>query len=63
MWLLGSSEKLKYLLKNPHLRRMVTYLDSSAKPWDDVEKAMHEPIFKEFADACLEVVDRPVEAS
>lgn len=42
---------------------MVKYLDSSAKPWDDVEKAMHEPIFKEFADACLEVVDRPVEAS
>ncbi len=42
---------------------MITYLDSSDNPWDNMEKAMHEPIFKEFADICLEIVDKSVEAS
>lgn len=53
---LQNSEKVKSLLCNPHLRKMLLHLDQHANH-DNVEKAMHEPIFVEFADACLSVVD------
>ena len=38
---------------------MINYLDVSRDPWADMENAMQEPIFREFADACLETVDQP----
>lgn len=55
--LLRGSEALLNLLKNPHLRQMMLALDSSSDPSELIERAMREPIFVEFADVCLEIVE------
>ncbi|XP_061189879.1 zinc finger HIT domain-containing protein 3-like [Saccostrea echinata] len=44
-------------LENPHLRTLMTDLVTSPLPSQDMEKVMKEPIFLEFADQCLKVVD------
>ncbi|CAH1800797.1 unnamed protein product [Owenia fusiformis] len=56
--LVGSKE-IKDLLKNPHLQDMLVYLDSSENPTKDLENAMQEPIFTEFANTCLNIVEPP----
>ena len=48
---------MKILLENPHLQTLIRHLDSSRDPEDDVNKAMQEPIFLEFADVCLRVIE------
>lgn len=53
----GQSEEVKSLLENPHLRTLLTSLDSSANPAQDMATAMQIPIFTEFADICLSIVD------
>ncbi|XP_064612546.1 zinc finger HIT domain-containing protein 3-like [Liolophura sinensis] len=55
--LLGQSDELKSLLENPHLRTLLTSLDSSANPAQDIATAMQIPIFTEFADTCLSIMD------
>lgn len=54
---LDSSGELKTLLLNPHLRAMMENLVNSEKPMSVLETAMQEPIFVEFADQCLRVVE------
>ena len=51
------SDEMKVLLENPHLQTLIRHLDSSCDPEDDVNKAMQEPIFLEFADVCLRVIE------
>lgn len=53
---LKESEELKDLLKNPHLRNYLQEINSAIKPWNAMKIAMQEPLFLEFADACLKVV-------
>lgn len=53
----GQSEELKDILKNPHLRDLLEKIDKSEKPDAIMQKAMLEPLFVEFADACLKVVE------
>ncbi|KAF5308076.1 hypothetical protein FQR65_LT06451 [Abscondita terminalis] len=55
--LLESEETLKNILHNSHLRNLLTTIDKSKNPEDIMQKAMLEPIFVEFADACLKVVE------
>ena len=55
--LLEKSGKLKTLLANPHLREFLTVLDSSEEKGRLMRRAMKEPLFIEFVDACLEVID------
>eukprot|EP00090_Calanus_glacialis_P042801 TRINITY_DN75874_c0_g1_i1.p1 TRINITY_DN75874_c0_g1~~TRINITY_DN75874_c0_g1_i1.p1 ORF type:complete len:169 (-),score=39.13 TRINITY_DN75874_c0_g1_i1:92-562(-) len=55
--LLAKSDKLKALLTNPHLREFLTILDSSEEKGRLMRKAMKEPLFIEFVDSCLEVID------
>jgi len=45
------------MLANRHLVRMLCHLDTV--PWPDrhLEAAMHEPIFTEFVDECLRIVE------
>ena len=47
---------MKALLENPHLADLVRHLDVTTHPERDMEAAMQEPIFQEFVDACLRVV-------
>ncbi|KAI8512889.1 Zinc finger HIT domain-containing protein 3 [Branchiostoma belcheri] len=57
---LQDSEELRSLLCNPHLQRMIREVDSSDDPEVSMQRAMQEPIFVEFADQCLRVVEPQV---
>lgn len=48
--------ELKKCLENPHVREILDLLDTSPYPDELMKKYMQEPIFTEFVDACLNVV-------
>ncbi|XP_065332417.1 zinc finger HIT domain-containing protein 3 [Cloeon dipterum] len=54
---LGESDKLKALLSNPHLHTILTNINSINSPEAAMEEAMQEPLFMEFADVCMRMVD------
>lgn len=54
---LAKSDELKQLLQNPHLRDFLTRLDSTENPVRIMRSAMQEPIFLEFVDTCLDLID------
>jgi hypothetical protein len=53
---LGDSEELKTLLQNPHLRDFLSHVNATHNPKGFMKIAMREPLFVEFADACLKVL-------
>jgi len=53
---LGESEELKALLRNPHLRGYLRHIDTTHNPRGFMKIAMQEPLFVEFADACMKVI-------
>uniref|UniRef100_A0A182PUA6 HIT-type domain-containing protein n=1 Tax=Anopheles epiroticus TaxID=199890 RepID=A0A182PUA6_9DIPT len=57
--LLGQSEHLKNLLYNPHLRQLLKEVDSGRDGMNAIKVAMMEPLFVEFADECLRIVEPP----
>ncbi|XP_053689635.1 zinc finger HIT domain-containing protein 3 [Sabethes cyaneus] len=57
--LLRQSDHLKNLLYNPHLRQLLQEIDSASDARRAIRVAMMEPLFVEFADECLKVVDPP----
>lgn len=52
-----TSEEVTKLLTNSHLRNLLVTVDNSQNPEEIMQKAMQEPIFVEFADACLKVAE------
>ncbi|XP_068633601.1 zinc finger HIT domain-containing protein 3 [Battus philenor] len=54
--LLEYSTDLKQCLENPYVRELLKTLDESSCPDILIKEYMTEPIFTEFADACLKVV-------
>ncbi|XP_026512254.1 zinc finger HIT domain-containing protein 3 isoform X1 [Terrapene carolina triunguis] len=57
--LLGESKELRSLLLNPHLQQLLLTVDQ-AKEKDSLMKTyMQEPLFVEFADRCLRVIEPP----
>ncbi|XP_028840398.1 zinc finger HIT domain-containing protein 3 [Denticeps clupeoides] len=54
---LGESEALRDLLLNPHLRRLLAAVDGAQNKAEAMKTAMQEPLFVEFADQCLKVVE------
>jgi len=54
---IGQSNEVLELLKNRHLRAMIKILDRSINPADDLQKAMMEPIFVQFVDQLLMIVE------
>lgn len=64
---LTKSEELKQLLANPHLKDYLSYINSLEYPRGFMKIAMQEPIFVEFADACLKAIHpedyEPIEIS
>lgn len=52
-----TSEEVTKLLTNSHLRNLLVTVDNSENSQEIMQKAMQEPIFVEFADACLKVVE------
>ncbi|XP_035896739.1 zinc finger HIT domain-containing protein 3-like [Anopheles stephensi] len=61
--LLGQSEHLKNMLYNPHLRQLLTEIDNARDGMNAVKVAMMEPLFVEFADECLRLVEPEEDAS
>lgn len=59
----ANSESLKDLLRNKHLRDFVRAVDSSENAWKAMKFAMLEPLFVEFADECLKIVEPNAEES
>ncbi|CAL8084241.1 unnamed protein product [Calicophoron daubneyi] len=54
--LLRQSDRLRDLLKNHHLQAYLKNINNSSRPDLAMEKAMREPLFIEFADECLRVI-------
>ncbi|KAG1931660.1 zinc finger HIT domain-containing protein [Pimephales promelas] len=54
---LGDSEALKDLLRNPHLRQLMMAVDSAGDKAKAMKDAMQEPLFVEFADQCLKIIE------
>ncbi|KAJ8342905.1 hypothetical protein SKAU_G00328330 [Synaphobranchus kaupii] len=54
---LGESKDLKALLCNPHLRQLLLTVDQADNKADIMKVAMQEPLFVEFADQCLKIVE------
>ncbi|XP_052052662.1 zinc finger HIT domain-containing protein 3 [Apodemus sylvaticus] len=54
---LGESETLRSLLLNPHLRQLMLSLDQGDDKARLMRACMQEPLFVEFADCCLRIVE------
>lgn len=54
---LQNSENLKNLLRNKHLREFIKEVDSARNPTNAMKLAMMEPLFVEFTDECMKVVE------
>ncbi|KAM6049543.1 zinc finger HIT domain-containing protein 3 isoform 2-T2 [Chlamydotis macqueenii] len=55
----GESEELRGLLLNPHLRQLLLTVDQAEDKSSLMKKYMQEPLFVEFADCCLRIVEPP----
>ncbi|XP_078480787.1 LOW QUALITY PROTEIN: zinc finger HIT domain-containing protein 3-like [Lampetra planeri] len=55
--MLGHSKELRDLLRNPHLRQLLKSVDSSVDKQQAMKAAMQEPLFAEFSDQCLKIVE------
>ncbi|XP_074746545.1 zinc finger HIT domain-containing protein 3 isoform X2 [Strix uralensis] len=55
----GESEELRDLLLNPHLRQLLLTVDQAEDKSSLMKKYMQEPLFVEFADCCLRIVEPP----
>lgn len=55
----GESEELRALLQNPHLRQLLLTIDQAQDKSSLLRKLMQEPLFVEFADCCLGIVEPP----
>ncbi|XP_054857295.1 zinc finger HIT domain-containing protein 3 [Eublepharis macularius] len=56
---LRESEELHGLLLNPHLRQLLRTVDQAADKNSLMREYMQEPLFVEFADCCLRIVEPP----
>ncbi|XP_032727742.1 zinc finger HIT domain-containing protein 3 isoform X2 [Lontra canadensis] len=54
---LGKSAALRSLLLNPHLRQLMVSLDQGDNKAKLMRACMQEPLFVEFADCCLRIVE------
>jgi hypothetical protein len=48
---------MQQILQNPHLQELLVAVDRSPNPDRTMQLAMQEPLFVEFADECLKVVE------
>ncbi|XP_049658382.1 zinc finger HIT domain-containing protein 3 isoform X2 [Accipiter gentilis] len=55
----GESEELRGLLLNLHLQQLLLTVDQAEDKSSLMKKYMQEPLFVEFADCCLRIVEPP----
>lgn len=51
------------LLCNPHLRQLLCSIDGAEHKEDAMKSAMQEPLFMEFSDQCLKIVENDAKSS
>lgn len=56
MFCLGYDSHLKELVSDSYLQKILEKIDDSTNPNAELEKAMIEPTFEEFARRCLDIV-------
>lgn len=49
------------MLRNPHLRQLLLALEQARDKSSLLRRLMQEPLFLEFADCCLSIVEPPEE--
>ncbi|XP_069556773.1 zinc finger HIT domain-containing protein 3 [Brachyistius frenatus] len=60
--LLGQSKELRDLLCNPHLRQLLRSVDGADSKDNAMKAAMQEPLFVEFSDQCLKIVENETDS-
>lgn len=55
--LLDQSKELRDVLCNPHLRQLLRSIDSADNKYNAMKSAMQEPLFVEFSDRCLKIIE------
>ncbi|XP_069003030.1 zinc finger HIT domain-containing protein 3 [Embiotoca jacksoni] len=60
--LLGQSKELRDLLCNPHLRQLLRSVDGADSKDSAMKAAMQEPLFVEFSDQCLKIVENETDS-
>lgn len=60
MYLSDQSKELRDVLCNPHLRQLLRSIDSADNKYDAMKSAMQEPLFVEFSDRCMKIVENEV---
>lgn len=53
---IGYDNRLKELVSDSYLQNILAKIDDSTCPNEELEKAMVEPMFEEFAKRCLDIV-------
>ena len=53
----ANSKVLQQILQNPHLQQLLVSVDNSPNPEYAMQLAMQEPLFVEFADECLRIIE------
>lgn len=56
-YLADQSKELRDVLFNPHLRQLLRSIDGADNKYDAMKSAMQEPLFVEFSDRCLKIVE------
>jgi hypothetical protein len=51
---------MQQILQNPHLQELLVSVDRSPNAERAMQLAMQEPLFVEFADECLKIIE-PIE--
>ena len=54
---LGQSDHLKSMLENKHLRDLILQIDKAERPANILDSSMQIPIFTEFVDKALKIVE------
>jgi hypothetical protein len=57
VFLSGNCAVIKSMLKNKDLREMITNIDSAQDPDMVLRSSMDEPIFSEFVNECVSIVE------
>lgn len=60
--LTGQSKELRDILCNPHLRQLLRSIDGADSKYDAMKAAMQEPLFVEFSDRCLKIVENEAQS-
>lgn len=55
-FLTGNDKELLQILENKHVRNLINEIDTCDRS-EKFERAMKDPIFVEFTDACIRIVE------